>query len=305
MSTLREFIDRESEFLTTASQTISGVLKESPKKERNSPTAGSSFVTRNSTLDKKKPSQACKVCNGQHGIWSLSFKRMTVPERWEVATGHKLCFRFLADGHRGEECFRSRVCGLNECRSYHHRMLHEHLAEVVTPQNESTARSDLLPTSVSGSAEEGETNERTHMTTTTMKLTVQLEFVALRTIPVYLASRGRQVKVNALLDEGSSRSYLNSDVAAELGLEGRPHELTVKVLNDNQEKRNSSIVEFMINSLDGRVHKQASPYTTERVTGNMQVLNWNLYKSKWKHLERIKFPQVGPRPIVDLLIGVD
>lgn len=121
------------------------------------------------------------------------------------------------------------------------------------------------------------------MTTTTMKLTVPLEFVALRTVPVYLASGGRQVKVNALLDEGSSRSYLNSDVAAELGLDGRPHELTVKVLNDNQEKLNFSIVEFMINSLDGRVHKQASAYTTERVTGNMQVLNWNLYKSKWKH----------------------
>ena len=111
--------------------------------------------------------------------------------------------------------------------------------------------------------------------------------------------------MNALLDEGSSSSYLNSDVAAELGLQGRPHELTVKVLNDNQEKLNSLIVEFTINSLDGRVHKQASAYTTELVTGNTQVLNWNLYKTKWKHLERIKFPQVGPRPIVDLLIGVD
>ena len=56
-------------------------------------------------------------------------------------------------------------------------------------------------------------------------------------------------------------------VAAELGLEGSPHELTVK------EKLNSSIVEFTINSLDGRVHKKASVYTTERVMGNMQVLN--------------------------------
>ena len=37
----------------------------------------------------------------------------------------------------------------------------------------------------------------------------------------------------------------------------------------------------------------------------MKVLNWNLYKTKWKHLEHIKFPQVGPSPIVDLLIGVD
>ena len=235
VSTLREFIDRESEFLTTASETISGVLKESPKKERNSPTAGSSFVTRDSLLDNKKESQACKVCIGQHGIWSCeSFKRMTVPKRWKVAKGYKLCFRCLADGHRGEECFRSRVCGLNGCRSYHHQMLHEDRAEVKTPQNDFTARSDLAPTSVSGSAEEGETNERTHITTTTMELTVPSEFVALRTVPVYLASGGRQVKVNALLDEGSSRSYLNSDVAAELGLEGKPHELTVKVLNDNQ-----------------------------------------------------------------------
>ena len=41
----------------------------------------------------------------------------------------------------------------------------------------------------------------------------------------------------------------------------------------------------------------------KRVT--RQVVDWNLYKAKWKHLKGIKFPQVGPRPIVDLLIGVD
>ena len=51
--------------------------------------------------------------------------------------------------------------------------------------------------------------------TTTLKLTVPSEFVTLRTVSVYQASGGRQVKVNALLDEGSSRSYLNSDVAAQ------------------------------------------------------------------------------------------
>ena len=34
-----------------------------------------------------------------------------------------------------------------------------------------------------------------------------------------------RVKVNALLNEASSKLYLNSDVAAELRLEGSPHEL--------------------------------------------------------------------------------
>ena len=111
--------------------------------------------------------------------------------------------------------------------------------------------------------------------------------------------------MNTLLDDGSSRTYLNSDIAAELGLEGRPHEPTVNVLNDNQERLATSVVEFMISSLDEKVSKLASVYTAERVTGSMQVVDWSKHKHKWQHLKGIKFPQVGLRPIVDLLIGVD
>ena len=82
VGTLREFVDRESEFLTTASETISGVLKEPSKKEKKVPPVGPTFVTQDSSFIKKKPSRACKVCNGQHGVWACeSFKKMTVPKR--------------------------------------------------------------------------------------------------------------------------------------------------------------------------------------------------------------------------------
>ena len=37
----------------------------------------------------------------------------------------------------------------------------------------------------------------------------------------------------------------------------------------------------------------------------MHVIDWNLYKTKWKHLKGIKFLPVGSCPIVDLWIGVD
>lgn len=97
--------------------------------------------------------------------------------------------------------------------------------------------------------------------------------MALRTVPVYLTSGKRKVKVNALLDDGSSKNYLNSDIAAELELEGSPHELTVNVLNDNQEKFETTVVEFKVSILNGRVSKLASAYTTEKVTGNMEVVN--------------------------------
>ncbi|PFX22389.1 hypothetical protein AWC38_SpisGene13097 [Stylophora pistillata] len=180
-----------------------------------------------------------------------------------------------------------------------------HLHMLPPGSNHLLHKSELSSGSTGRTGEEGKSSERTHMTTMTIKLTVPTEFVALQTVPVYLTNGRKRVQVNALLDEGSSKAYLNSDVAAELGLEGRPHQLTVKVLNDNQEKLNSSIVEFTIHSLDGKVHKSTSAYTAERVTGNIQVVNWNLYKYKWKHLKSIKFPRVGPRPIDDLLIGVD
>ena len=128
----------------------------------------------------------------------------------------------------------------------------------------------------SGLAREGEASERTHTTTTGAEPAPSTKFVALRTVPVYLSSGRRRVKVNALLDDGSSKTYLNSDIAAELGLEGSPHELTVNVLNDNQERFETTVVRFTISSVNGKVSKQAS----SRVTGNMEVINWRRYQSK-------------------------
>lgn len=60
--------------------------------------------------------------------------------------------------------------------------------------------------------------ERSHTTVTTHG--VQPRFVALRTVPVFLKNGHRRIKVNALLDEASTKTYLNADVAAELELQG-------------------------------------------------------------------------------------
>ena len=57
-------------------------------------------------------------------------------------------------------------------------------------------------------------------------------FDALRTVPVYVTNHHQRIKVNALIYDGSSKTYLNSDNPAELGLEGRPRAQTVNVLND-------------------------------------------------------------------------
>ena len=44
-------------------------------------------------------------------------------------------------------------------------------------------------------------------------------------------------------------------------------------------------------------------YTANRVTGDMPVINWNEYSSKWPYLRKLNFPVPSKKPIVDILIS--
>ena len=50
---------------------------------------------------------------------------MSVSQRWEIAKKFILCCRCLEDGHLGQACTRSRICGLDGCRETHNRLLHK------------------------------------------------------------------------------------------------------------------------------------------------------------------------------------
>ena len=127
----------------------------------------------------------------------------------------------------------------------------------------------------------------------------------MRTVPLIVKNGGRKRKVNALLDEAATKRYINSDVAAELGLQGRSQKVTVNVLNGQTETFETMPVKVELQSLDGSVKTAINAFTTERETGNMKAINWGAYVAKWTHLKDIQFPDPGPRSLVDILIGVD
>ena len=80
--------------------------------------------------------------------------------------------------------------------------------------------------------------------------------------------------VNALLDDGSTKTYINGDVAAELGLEGSTQRITVNVLNGEEDSFETMPVEFDLQSIDSKTRAQISAFTATRVTGNMRPVNW-------------------------------
>ena len=48
-----------------------------------------------------------------------------------------------------------------------------------------------------------------------------------------------------------------------------------------------------------------SAFTSERVTGDVEVMSWKKHAVKWSHLKLIQFSNLGIRSIMDLLIGFD
>ena len=64
-------------------------------------------------------------------------------------------------------------------------------------------------------------------------------------------------------------------------------------------------VQMELELLGGNTKVKINAYTVIRVTGNMRVTDRRPLSKKWKHLRNIPFPGIGPRPFVDILIGID
>lgn len=131
------------------------------------------------------------------------------------------------------------------------------------------------------------------------------QFIALRTIPIIVRNGTKTMRENDLLDDASTRTYINADVAAELGLHGKLQKITVGVLNDKTESFETMPVQFQIESVDGRTKTDMEALTADRVTGDMCVINWRKYQNKWDHLRGLEFPGVSRHSVVDILIGMD
>ena len=105
------------------------------------------------------------------------------------------------------------------------------------------------------------------------------EFV-LQTVPVILKNRNRRLIANALLNDGSTKTYVNSDIAAELNLKRTLERINIGVLNGRSESLETMPVEFGLESVDGKVDIKSHAFTADHVTGNMKAIYWRLFASK-------------------------
>ena len=251
---------------------------------------------------------------------------MHTDDRWQIAKDQALCFRCLSNSHKGSSCRRFRECGIDGCKSNHHRLLHafRQPPNSSTAVNKSTRRVPAVeedPTipSSTGTATilqegvgvatnlpmEGESSTQLAHTATLQEHSSS-ELVSLRTVPVWIKGNRKKVKVNAVLDYAITGTFLNEEIAIALGLQSAYERVTVRVLNETVESFDTMPVEIILESVDSQTSMALNVYTCPRkVTGSYQAVNWNFYKDQWSYFSSIKFPEPAKDPNVDILIGVE
>ena len=119
VESLRQWLIRETEFLTTAAETIKGLgpLKDSRQQHHH-------MFRENKKWDQKRSRQKCPEC--KHPIWRCNqCESLDVKSRWISAKKNRLCYQCLGPNHLGNRCKKKGKCNINGCEETHHRLLQE------------------------------------------------------------------------------------------------------------------------------------------------------------------------------------
>lgn len=183
--------------------------------------------------EKPTVNKGCTYCEDtNHQISNCSaFKALDIDGRWKAIRQKNLCRACLIP-HRKWPCHSNKECGKDGCRIHHHQLLHTDRKMQPQPDTPSTSRTN---TSNSGRME----HQNHHF---------NKSFALFRYLPVTISGNGKQVDIFAFLDEGSSSTLIEAEIAQQLGIEGPLSSLWLSWTgNITREEKESRRVEVTIN----------------------------------------------------------
>ncbi|XP_039438455.1 uncharacterized protein LOC120419726 [Culex pipiens pallens] len=155
----------------------------------------------------KKATPACFICKDpKHRVKDCAeFAKKMLEERWKIVDEFKLCHGCLGI-HWKKPC-RTSECGIDGCRKQHHALLHSKQKQRATDSKHGEQEREKNEPTASGS--NAVTNHHYAGKTALFRI-----------IPVELHGNNRSVSAYAFLDDGSSRTMVDEEIAKELGVEG-------------------------------------------------------------------------------------
>ena len=230
-------------------------------------------------------SEPCPVCKTEsHPVFACTkFRSLPHDRMITMVKENKLCINCLRPGHFSKHCKSLHKC--KECQKPHHSLLH------VDPSH-TPAEPPYLRNPVSS-------NTATGLKSNNLLMTCQVSV---------LAPNGLSIKARALLDSGSSTSFVTEHLARSLQLRRTKQFNQISGITGFLPSHSSqSVTSFHVSPLNCTSKQfNVSAIIVPRVTCPLPVSAVAL-NSSWDHLNGIQLadPQFGTPGTIDILLGVD
>lgn len=292
---IRDFMTLRIRGLTDHSKLKSDV---SANKSKGSQRASVCTVTANK----------CVNCSGNHGLMQCDdFKRKSVEQRTQVLKLHKCCFNCLKVGHFPTNCSSKSRCKF--CKRAHHSLLHRDVNTRVQSVHETSASENKTSsTQTNGSAASDETNGDAAASVQTIHAPIETPpNVLLATAWVILrTNENRSFKVRALLDQGSSVSFISESLCQTMRTKRYRASLPVHCFGERYSGVAKSRVSLTLAPRNGQ-----GPSVPLTAFVYQKITSYAGSKRKsadsWPHLQNLTLADPDPcssHPI-QLLIGAD
>ena len=243
----------------------------------------------------KSAVRSCVFCDSSnHDITDCKeFLKKSVADRSKWVIRKRRCLMCFSLGHVCRDCPSKRACGVSGCSGFHHKILHRTMTSSSSKAQSSEKSKSSKP-------------ENSVAEDISMHISSAVQQVMLRMVPVVLKGPLGEVSVRALLDDGSTVSMIDGNLAAKLGLRGPTDPLSLKWVNAvTQKDENSQRVSLHIRGVSSdQWYEMSGVRTKHNLSLPAQTVDVRCVADAWPHLSDVQFPTHGEEAPV-LLIGQD
>ena len=285
-----EFIDQASE--------ISNPLK--PHNCTETPTSKGSkpyrSVTSHAANHESSHSSVCPLCKPEkHPLYSCpKFRSFSFDQRMATVMSNNTCMNCLGKGHYISQCKSIHKC--RKCQRPHHTLLHD-------DQKEQSRNQQSSGSTPSPSEEEATVSTNTASTTRVKSNSLLMTCQVMVECP-----NGSFTKIRALLDSGSSASFVSERVAQSLRLQRTKQGVSVSGIGGTPlGMKIDTVATFKLHPVSGK--KEAIDVTAlvvPRVTRDLPTIGVP-FDGRWRHLHglRLADPDFSIPARIDVLLGIE
>ena len=233
----------------------------------------------------------CLLCHSVHPLYACGvFKKKSINQRLAFVAHHKLCCICFSKEHATINCPADIVC--KKCSLNHSTYIH--VDDVIVNKDVdvdvNTVTPVDIPTNSSG----------TTLASNSADDTLSSDYTFMPTVSVVV---NESYKTHALLDSGSTNSFITSDAVKCFGLSGKTVIYRHSTVDTLCMTTSTKVVNFILYSLDGsKSLTMSNVFVVEEVPYTYSPCR---DLSTYPHLSDVPISHVYPPAKVDLLIGQD